>query len=108
MMRPFRMPVGAFAGPAAHFEQLAPLGGIYQAGTLSGNPVAMAAGLKTLEVLSRDDVHTRLEALGQRLEHGAYIFLLAEVFEQARAGIDPIVKAVPAFTEEHVTAHFSR
>ena len=62
------MPVGAFAGPAVHFEQLAPLGPVYQAGTLSGNPVAMAAGLCTLEILQRDDVLSRLEQLGQRLE----------------------------------------
>ena len=64
------MPVGAFAGPASHFEHLAPLGGVYQAGTLSGNPVAMAAGLKTLEILDRDHVHATLEQLGQRLETG--------------------------------------
>ena len=64
------MPVGAFAGPASYFEHLAPLGGVYQAGTLSGNPVAMAAGLKTLEILARDQVHETLEQLGQRLEAG--------------------------------------
>ena len=62
------MPVGAFAGPAEHFAQLAPEGGIYQAGTLSGNPVAMAAGLKTLEILERDSVHKRLDASGERME----------------------------------------
>lgn len=65
------MPVGAFAGPAAHFAELAPLGGIYHAGTLSGNPVAMAAGLRNLEVLEQEGVHARLEQLGQRLEAGA-------------------------------------
>ena len=64
------MPVGAFAGPAAHFQQLAPLGPVYQAGTLSGNPVAMAAGLRTLEILRRDRVLAKLEGLGQRLERG--------------------------------------
>ncbi len=64
------MPVGAFGGAAEHFEDLAPDGGIYQAGTLSGNPVAMAAGLATIDVLTKNDVHTRLEALGQRLEDG--------------------------------------
>ncbi|MCB9888031.1 MAG: glutamate-1-semialdehyde 2,1-aminomutase [Planctomycetes bacterium] len=64
------MPVGAFAGPAAHFAQLAPDGGIYHAGTLSGNPVAMAAGAATLEVLERDRVHEQLELLGARLEAG--------------------------------------
>ncbi|MEE2887059.1 MAG: glutamate-1-semialdehyde 2,1-aminomutase [Planctomycetota bacterium] len=64
------MPVGAFAGPASYFEHLAPLGGVYQAGTLSGNPVAMAAGLATLEILVRDQLHSKLERLGQRLEAG--------------------------------------
>ena len=64
------MPVGAFAGPARFFDALAPLGPVYQAGTLSGNPVAMAAGLATLTVLQRDDVIARLEVLGDRLERG--------------------------------------
>ncbi len=45
------LPVGAFAGSAEVFEHLAPLGPVYQAGTLSGNPVAMAAGLRTLQIL---------------------------------------------------------
>ncbi len=49
------MPCGAFAGPAAHFEHLAPLGPVYQAGTLSGNPLAMAAGARTLEYLIEND-----------------------------------------------------
>jgi glutamate-1-semialdehyde 2,1-aminomutase len=47
------MPVGAFGGKREIMEQLAPLGPVYQAGTLSGNPVAMAAGLKTLELIAR-------------------------------------------------------
>jgi glutamate-1-semialdehyde 2,1-aminomutase len=47
------MPVGAFGGRRDIMEQLAPLGPVYQAGTLSGNPVAMAAGLKTLELISQ-------------------------------------------------------
>ena len=47
------MPVGAFGGRRDIMEYLAPLGPVYQAGTLSGNPVAMAAGLKTLEIISR-------------------------------------------------------
>jgi glutamate-1-semialdehyde 2,1-aminomutase len=71
------MPVGAFAGPAACFEKLAPLGPVYQAGTLSGNPVAMAAGLCTLEILRKERVHERLERLGQRLEQGVQALLRA-------------------------------
>ncbi|MCK4710350.1 MAG: aminotransferase class III-fold pyridoxal phosphate-dependent enzyme, partial [Gammaproteobacteria bacterium] len=47
------MPVGAFGGKREIMEHIAPLGPVYQAGTLSGNPVAMAAGLKTLELISK-------------------------------------------------------
>jgi len=62
------MPVGAFGGRAELMAQLAPLGPVYQAGTLSGNPVAMAAGLATLRVLERERAWERLEALGAELE----------------------------------------
>ncbi len=62
------MPVGAFGGARGVMERLAPLGDTYQAGTLSGNPVAMAAGLATLEVLEREQGWQRLEALGAELE----------------------------------------
>ena len=54
------MPVGAFGGSRKIMEHLAPLGPVYQAGTLSGNPVAMAAGLKTLELISQAGFHTEL------------------------------------------------
>ncbi len=62
------LPVGAFGGSAELMGNLAPEGAVYQAGTLSGNPVAMAAGLETLLVLRRDDAWARLEATGARLE----------------------------------------
>jgi len=62
------MPVGAFGGPREHMKNLAPEGKVYQAGTLSGNPVAMAAGLATLRILEREDVWTKFESLGQHLE----------------------------------------
>ena len=64
------MPVGAFAGPRRIMQHLAPEGAVYQAGTLSGNPVAMAAGSATLRVLRRENGWARLEALGARLERG--------------------------------------
>jgi glutamate-1-semialdehyde 2,1-aminomutase len=57
------MPVGAFGGRRDIMEQLAPLGPVYQAGTLSGNPVAMIAGLTTLELLSAPGFHQRLGAM---------------------------------------------
>ena len=62
------LPVGAFGGRAELMDHLAPLGPVYQAGTLSGNPVAMAAGLATLDVLEESDAWARLEELGAQLE----------------------------------------
>ncbi|MEH6544143.1 MAG: glutamate-1-semialdehyde 2,1-aminomutase [Porticoccaceae bacterium] len=56
------MPVGAFGGKREIMEHLAPLGPVYQAGTLSGNPVAMAAGLATLEQVSQPDFHQAIFA----------------------------------------------
>ncbi len=65
------LPAAAYAGPAAIMERLAPLGPVYQAGTLSGNPLAMAAGAATLGILAGDPgLYRRLEALGERLETG--------------------------------------
>ena len=64
------LPVGAYGGKAALMELVAPAGPVYQAGTLSGNPLAMAAGAKTLEILSRPGVYQRLEALSAKLEAG--------------------------------------
>jgi glutamate-1-semialdehyde 2,1-aminomutase len=57
------MPVGAFGGRRDVMEQLAPLGPVYQAGTLSGNPVAMIAGLTTLKLISTPGFHQRLGAM---------------------------------------------
>jgi glutamate-1-semialdehyde 2,1-aminomutase len=63
-------PVGAYGGRAAIMEQLAPLGPVYQAGTLSGNPVAMAAGIATLQVLRQGDVFGDLARKAGRLMAG--------------------------------------
>lgn len=75
------MPVGAFGGRADIMEHIAPLGTVYQAGTLSGNPVSVAAGLKTLEIISREgfyeNLHTQLEKMVNGIED-----------EALRAGID--------------------
>lgn len=62
------MPVGAFGGARRLMAHLAPDGSTYQAGTLSGNPVAMAAGLTTLDILERESVREKLESLGAALE----------------------------------------
>ena len=62
------MPVGAFGGTAEVMSVLSPLGPVYQAGTLFGNPLAMAAGLATLRVLERENGWVELEERGARLE----------------------------------------
>ncbi len=64
------MPVGAFGGRRAIMEHIAPLGPVYQAGTLSGNPVAMAAGLATLDGLAQPGFHAKLAAATDRLVLG--------------------------------------
>ena len=64
------MPVGAFGGRREIMKQLAPEGPVYQAGTLSGNPVAMAAGLATLEIISQPGFHEQLEARTSELTRG--------------------------------------
>ncbi|OBZ09837.1 glutamate-1-semialdehyde-2,1-aminomutase [Bacillus sp. FJAT-27264] len=63
------LPVGAYGGKREIMEQMAPSGPIYQAGTLSGNPLAMAAGLTTLKLLT-PEVYDHLEKMGARLEAG--------------------------------------
>ncbi len=61
------LPVGAFGGRADIMDHLAPLGPVYQAGTLSGNPLAMAAGIAGLRLLEELDPYARLDALGRQL-----------------------------------------
>ena len=64
------LPVGAYGGRADVMRTVAPLGAMYQAGTLSGNPLAMAAGIATIEGLRQPGVYAELERLGARLEDG--------------------------------------
>lgn len=64
------MPVGAFGGRREIMEHLAPLGPVYQAGTLSGNPVAMAAGLATLKIIGQDGFHEQLSNKAEALTKG--------------------------------------
>jgi glutamate-1-semialdehyde 2,1-aminomutase len=64
------LPVAAYGGRREIMQQVAPLGPVYQAGTLSGNPLAVAAGLATLRILERDPPYARLEALSARLADG--------------------------------------
>jgi glutamate-1-semialdehyde 2,1-aminomutase len=64
------LPLAAFGGAAAIMERLAPVGGVYQAGTLSGNPLAVAAGLTTLTILRRDNPYPELERKSAALARG--------------------------------------
>jgi glutamate-1-semialdehyde 2,1-aminomutase len=64
------LPAAAFGGRAGHMERLAPVGDVYQAGTLSGNPLATAAGISVLRRLRDGSVYDELERLGARLEAG--------------------------------------
>jgi glutamate-1-semialdehyde 2,1-aminomutase len=64
------LPVGAFGGRKDIMQCLAPVGKVYQAGTLSGNPVAVTAGLKTLELIQAPNFHARLTAQTQKLVDG--------------------------------------
>jgi glutamate-1-semialdehyde 2,1-aminomutase len=73
------MPVGGFGGRREIMQRLAPIGDTYQAGTLSGNPVAMAAGITTLDIMSTESGWERLESLGAQVERA-----LQPVLAQAR------------------------
>ena len=64
------LPVGAYGGPAELMNRIAPEGPVYQAGTLSGNPLAMRAGIETLDILAAPMTYERLEALSERLAEG--------------------------------------
>ena len=64
------LPVGAYGGRRDLMSRIAPLGPVYQAGTLSGNPLAVAAGLATLRALREGEVYRRLDTLGAELERG--------------------------------------
>lgn len=64
------MPVGCFGGKKEIMSHIAPLGPVYQAGTLSGNPLAMAAGLATLKLVQQADFHAQLSSYAKRLTQG--------------------------------------
>jgi glutamate-1-semialdehyde 2,1-aminomutase len=64
------LPVGAYGGKREIMEKIAPIGPIYQAGTLSGNPLAMTAGIETLKLLAKPGVYKALEKLSAELEAG--------------------------------------
>jgi glutamate-1-semialdehyde 2,1-aminomutase len=95
------LPVGAFGGRADVMDKLAPLGPVYQAGTLSGNPLAVTAGLAILKLLRESNCYEQLDRLGSKLEQGLRT-------AAAEAGIQATVNRVGSmltafFTEGPVT-----
>ena len=99
------LPVGAYGGKARLMDLVAPVGPVYQAGTLSGNPLAVAAGLKTLEILRRPGLYERLDSLTSKLTNG----LIAEA---SRLGVALTVNRVGSmftafFTPDSVSNYTS-
>jgi glutamate-1-semialdehyde 2,1-aminomutase len=99
------LPVGAYGGRRDLMERVAPLGPVYQAGTLSGNPLAVAAGLATLRALADVRAYARLEELGARVERGI-------TDAASRAGVPVTVNRVGSmltafFTDGPVTDYAS-
>ena len=95
------LPVGAYGGSRDLMSRVSPLGPVYQAGTLSGNPLAVAAGLATLRALREGDVYRRLDSLGAELERGL-------VAAAGKAGVPFTVNRVGSmltgfFTDKPVT-----
>ncbi len=100
------MPVGAFGGRADIMDHIAPDGPVYQAGTLSGNPVAMAAGIATLTAIQKENFHRDLNARTLTLTQG-----LSKIAEET--GVPLSTQAVGAmfgvfFTEEATVTRFSQ
>ena len=103
------MPVGAVAGPAALMDHLAPVGKVYQAGTLSGNPVAMAAGLATLDAIAAEDgfydtLNDRSASLARQLDKAAEAAGLGEVICIQRVGSMVCVFFTPGPVVDYATA----
>lgn len=99
------MPVGAFGGRRDIMEHIAPLGSVYQAGTLSGNPVAVAAGLTTLRILQQQpDIYTKLDARGLQLAAALKEILSAKGVAHT---INVIGSMISVFFGEHEVRNFS-
>lgn len=98
------MPVGAYGGSRKLMELVAPLGPVYQAGTLSGNPVAMAAGLTQLRLLSaHPEIYGELERLGARLQTG-----LQAILKDVPAQVNRVGSILTVFfTDSPVTGYAS-
>ena len=90
------LPIGVVAASREVMENFSPVGKVYQAGTFNGNPLSMAAGLATIEVLEKGEVYRRLEALGKRVRKG-----LEEVSQDA--GIETRIYGVASMFQMYFT-----
>ncbi|MCU4972339.1 glutamate-1-semialdehyde 2,1-aminomutase [Halobacteria archaeon AArc-m2/3/4] len=95
-------PVGAIGGRAEIIEQFAPSGPVFQAGTFSGHPVTMAAGLETLQFAAENDVYEHVNRLGDRLRSGLTDILADQAPNYTVVGTDSMFKVI--FTREGPSA----
>lgn len=91
------MPVGAYGGRADIMNAVSPVGKVYQAGTLSGNPVAMAAGIAMLNLIRSENPYPRLEQAGKRLADGLRSATDA-------AGVDVVINRVGSMLTAFLTS----
>ena len=97
------MPVGAYGGSRKLMELVAPLGPVYQAGTLSGNPVAMAAGLTQLKILrAHPEIYAHLESLGAMLEEG-----LRDALKNVPAQVNRVGSIATVFFTDHLVTGYA-
>lgn len=99
------LPVGAYGGKAAVMDHVSPVGKVYQAGTLSGNPLAMAAGIATMELInSTTDLYDVLEERTKQLEHG---LTRAAVDADITVTINRIGSMITVFFTDHAVSSFT-
>lgn len=98
------LPVGAYGGRADIMDLVAPVGAVYQAGTLSGNPLAVTAGLATIRSLGAGSAYEKLEALGARLERGIHE---AGVERAARIQVNRVGSMLTLFFSDQPVVDFA-
>ena len=98
------LPVGAYGGRADIMDQVAPVGPVYQAGTLSGNPLAVAAGMTALQTLRSENPYGRLEESGARLERG---IIEAAMEKGARVHVNRVGSMLTLFFIEQPVTDFA-
>ncbi|GGJ06576.1 glutamate-1-semialdehyde 2,1-aminomutase 2 [Alicyclobacillus cellulosilyticus] len=98
------LPIGAYGGRRDVMEQVSPLGPVYQAGTMAGNPASMRTGMACLEVLAEPGIYERMDALGRRLAEG--IRQLADTYGEA-VTINRVGGALTVFFGSHAVRNYA-